>query len=199
MAEWHSVSEFAALTGRTRQTIYQQAKEGRLRPYTRKVSGKLRIKAEALELFSVDRKEPGTKPEPMEPEGTDTQGQAGTDRERVRHDQPGTSHDQPQQDQPGTDRDQLIGILLKEVETKNEQIRELQEIIKAEQSLRMAAERRILALQPLDSEKAENTAQESKEPLQDELGRSEGVPAQEQEPEEPQKGWKMFIRRFRRP
>jgi excisionase family DNA binding protein len=189
MGKWYTVSEIANLTGRTRQTIYQQAKEGRLRPYTRKVSGKLRIKAEALELFSADRKEPGTKPE-----GTDTQGQAGTDRERVQHDQPGTS-----QDQPGADRDQLIGILLKEVETKNEQIRELQEIIKAEQSLRMAAERRILALQPLEAEKAEDSAQEPKEPLQDELGRSEGVPAQEQEPEEPQKGWKMFIRRFRRP
>jgi excisionase family DNA binding protein len=186
MGKWYTVSEIANLTGRTRQTIYQQAKEGRLRPYTRKVSGKLRIKAEALELFSADRKEPGTKPE-----GTDTQGQAGTDRERVQHDQPGTS-----QDQPGADRDQLIGILLKEVETKNEQIRELQEIIKAEQSLRMAAERRILALQPLEAEKAEDSAQEPKEPLQDELGRSEGVPAQEQEP---QKGWKMFIRRFRRP
>jgi hypothetical protein len=187
---WKRYSRCLVLvTGRTRQTIYQQAKEGRLRPYTRKVSGKLRIKAEALELFSADRKEPGTKPE-----GTDTQGQAGTDRERVQHDQPGTS-----QDQPGADRDQLIGILLKEVETKNEQIRELQEIIKAEQSLRMAAERRILALQPLEAEKAEDSAQEPKEPLQDELGRSEGVPAQEQEPEEPQKGWKMFIRRFRRP
>jgi excisionase family DNA binding protein len=189
MEKWYTVSEIANLTGRTRQTIYQQAKEGRLRPYTRKVSGKLRIKAEALELFSADRKEPGTKPE-----GTDTQGQAGTDRERVQHDQPGTS-----QDQPGADRDQLIGILLKEVETKNEQIRELQEIIKAEQSLRMAAERRILALQPLEAEKAENTTQTEKEPEKDKIGRSEGVPAATEEPQEPQKGWKMLFRRFRRP
>lgn len=194
MGKWYTVSEIANLTGRTRQTIYQQAKTGRLKPFTRKQSGKMRIQAEALALFEADRKEPGTKPE-----GTDTQGQAGTDRERVQHDQPGTSQDQLQQDQPGADRDQLIGILLKEVETKNEQIRELQEIIKAEQSLRMAAERRILALQPLEAAKAENSTQTEKEPEKGKIGRSEGVPAQEQEPEKPQKGWKMFIRRFRRP
>ena len=195
MAEWHSVSEFAALTGRTRQTIYQQAKEGRLRPYTRKVSGKLKIKAEALSLF--DREKPGTEqePKPMEPEGID---KAGTDQERAQQ-EPGTGQEQQQ-------RDPLVDILLRELAIKNQQIEQLQqalrreqESLRVEQSIRTSLESRILTIEAHEAEKAENTAQESKEPLQDELGRSEGVPAQEHEPEEPQKGWKMFIRRFRRP
>ena len=198
MAEWHSVSEFAALTGRTRQTIYQQAKEGRLRPYTRKVSGKLRIKAEALELFSVDRKEPGTKPEPMEPEGTDTKGQAGTDRERVQQ-EPGTDQEQRK-------RDPLVDVLLQEVETKNRQIEQLQqalqreqEALRIEQSIRTSLESRILTIEAHEAEKAENTARKPEEPLQGILGHTEAISAPNEEPEEPKKGVKWLFRRFRRP
>lgn len=141
----YSVYELAAKVGVSPQWIYKQLKEGgELSMYASTVDGKIRLSEEAIHLFR-DKGENNPEPAPAE------------------H----SLHD----DLIAALRDQ-IEVLKEQLGTKDRQIEQLQDTIRAELQLRMAAERRISLLEAPAEESAENDPPTDKTPSEGKINGS---------------------------
>lgn len=90
---------------------------------------------------------------------------------------------------------ELVQIMKEQLQVKDEQISQLQEMVKTEQSLRLSAERRILLLEQPEPEEQENVAPEPENVSEGKIERFDGGSAADLEAEKPRKG---FFWRFRR-
>lgn len=134
----YSVYEFAAKVGVSPQWIYRQLKDGGdLSRYASTVDGKIRLSEEAIQLFRDKGEEKNPEPAPAE------------------H----SLHD----DLIAALRDQ-IEVLKEQLAAKDRQIEQLQEVIRGEIQLRMAAERRISLLEAPAEESAEHSPPTDKTP-----------------------------------
>lgn len=144
----YSVYELAAKVGVSPQWIYKQLKDGGdLSRYASTVDGKIRLSEEAIQLFRDKGEEQTPEPAPAEHSLHDDDLIAALLRDQ-------------------------IAVLKEQLAAKDRQIEQLQEVIRGEIQLRMAAERRLLPLEAPAEESAEHSPPTDKTPSEGKINGS---------------------------
>ena len=125
---YYTVSEFAELTGRTTQTIYKQIQTGRLKPYSRKIGGVRKIRADALELYKDDPEPQEQGQEQEQPQADQEQDVVALLREQIRILSDTLEHERQTLEHEREAHKQTLDALKQEQEA----LRQTQELMKAQ-------------------------------------------------------------------